>query len=289
MGDSITNINWFPGHMAKATKEIKEKLNLVDMVIEVCDARAFFSSINPIVKELTTNKFYLKVLTKTDIADDDETLKIKEGLKSKGIDSVLVNLNDKSVATSIIKMINEVAKPLKEKDIKRGLKPRNVRVMVIGIPNVGKSTLINLLAKKNSAPVCNKPGFTRAQKWVKCDGFDLLDTPGILWPNLANDNVGIKLALIGCIKDEILPTMDLCRVGLEYINTNYTDLLYNKYGIVYNGFDNYLENFSKVKGHLLKDGQLDLDRSAKSILNDIKNGRVGKISFEKWEDYHGKL
>ena len=289
MGDSITNINWFPGHMAKATKEIKEKLNLVDMVIEVCDARAFFSSINPIVKELTTNKFYLKVLTKTDIADDDETLKIKEGLKSKGIDSVLVNLNDKSVATSIIKMINEVAKPLKEKDIKRGLKPRNVRVMVIGIPNVGKSTLINLLAKKNSAPVGNKPGFTRAQKWVKCDGFDLLDTPGILWPNLANDNVGIKLALIGCIKDEILPTMDLCRVGLEYINTNYTDLLYNKYGIVYNGFDNYLENFSKVKGHLLKDGQLDLDRSAKSILNDIKNGRVGKISFEKWEDYHGKL
>ena len=289
MSDVKTNINWFPGHMARAIREIKEKINLVDMIIEVSDARAVFSSSNPIVKELCQNKFYLKVLTKIDLADDNETSNIKKGLENENIPCCCVNLNDKKQGNEIIKMIDKVATPLKEKDIKRGLKPRNVRVMVVGIPNVGKSTLINLLAKRNSAPVGNTPGFTRAQKWVKCNGFDLLDTPGILWPNLSDNQTGDKLALIGCIKEEILPTIDLLSIGLNYLNANYHEMLYNKYGIEYENFDDYLDKFSLKYGHLLKDGGHDLERSAKSILNDIKNGRVGKITFERWNADYGKL
>ena len=171
-----------------------------------------------------------------------------------------------------------------EKDLKRGLKPRNIRVMIVGIPNVGKSTLINLLAKRKSAPVGNMPGFTKAQKWVHCDGFDLLDTPGILWPNLTENNSGIKLALIGCIKEDILPRYDLVKFALNYLNDNYKEVLYNKYNIEYIDANDYLEKFAISKGHLLKNNEIDIMRSAALILNDLKNGRIGKITIEKWED-----
>ena len=278
------NINWFPGHMAKATREIKEKLNLVDMVIELCDARAPIASINPVVKELVNNKYYLKVMTKIDLADETESLLYKNKFESIGIPCVFVNLNNKESIKPITAKIKEVARPIIEKDLKRGLKPRNIRVMIVGIPNVGKSTLINLLAKRKSAPVGNMPGFTRAQKWVHCDGFDLLDTPGILWPNLTENNSGIKLALIGCIKEDILPREDLVKYALNYLNDNYKEVLYNKYNIEYIDSNDYLEKFAISKGHLLKNNEVDTERSASLILNDLKNGRIGRITIEKWED-----
>ena len=278
------NINWFPGHMAKATREIKEKLNLVDMVIELCDARAPIASINPVVKELVNNKYYLKVMTKIDLADEKESLIYKTKFESVGIPCVFVNLNNKESIKPITAKIKEVARPIIEKDLKRGLKPRNIRVMIVGIPNVGKSTLINLLAKRKSAPVGNMPGFTRAQKWVHCDGFDLLDTPGILWPNLTENNSGIKLALIGCIKEDILPREDLVKYALNYLNDNYKEVLYNKYNIEYIDSNDYLEKFAISKGHLLKNNEVDTERSASLILNDLKNGRIGRITIEKWED-----
>lgn len=278
------NINWFPGHMAKATREIKEKLNLVDMVIELCDARAPIASINPVVKELVNNKYYLKVMTKIDLADEKESNIYKSKFESNGIPCVFVNLNNKDSIKPITAKIKEVAKPIIEKDLKRGLKPRNIRVMIVGIPNVGKSTMINLLAKRKSAPVGNMPGFTRAQKWVHCDGFDLLDTPGILWPNLTENNSGIKLALIGCIKEDILPREDLVKYALNYLNENYKEVLYNKYNIEYIDSNDYLEKFAISKGHLLKNNEVDTQRSASLILNDLKNGRIGRITIEKWED-----
>lgn len=278
------NINWYPGHMAKAIREIKEKLNLVDMVVELCDARAPIASINPVVYELTNKKYYLKVLTKIDLADEKESLKYKMYYEKNDIPCVLVNLNNKESIKPITNKIKEVAKPIIEKDLKRGLKPRNIRVMIVGIPNVGKSTLINLLAKRKSAGVGNMPGFTKAQKWVHCEGFDLLDTPGILWPNLSENQAGLKLALIGCIKEEILPTLDLVKYALEYLNNNYRKLLYEKYGIEYVEANKYLETFAKIKGHLLKNNEVDIMRSALLILNDLKNGRIGKISIEKLED-----
>ena len=284
MENNKMNINWFPGHMAKATREIKEKLNLVDMVIELCDARAPIASINPVVKELVNNKYYLKVMTKIDLADEKESNIYKSKFESNGIPCVFVNLNNKDSIKPITAKIKEVAKPIIEKDLKRGLKPRNIRVMIVGIPNVGKSTMINLLAKRKSAPVGNMPGFTRAQKWVHCDGFDLLDTPGILWPNLTGNNSGIKLALIGCIKEDILPREDLVKYALNYLNENYKEVLYNKYNIEYIDSNDYLEKFAISKGHLLKNNEVDTQRSASLILNDLKNGRIGRITIEKWED-----
>lgn len=278
------NINWFPGHMAKAIREIKEKLNIVDMVIELCDARAPEASINPIVKELAANKYYLKVLTKIDLADENACKEYKSKYEEKKIPCVFVNLNNKDSIKPITSKIKEVAKPLIEKDIKRGLKPRNVRVMIVGIPNVGKSTLINLLAKRKSAGVGNMPGFTKSQKLVKCDGFDLLDTPGILWPNLKENNAGIKLALIGCIKGDILPTLDLVKFALNYLNDNYPSLLLDKYKIEFEDDNTYLEKFARAKGHLLKNNEVDIERSALLILNDLKNGRIGRINIEKWEE-----
>lgn len=278
------NINWYPGHMAKAIREIKEKLNLVDMVIELCDARAPKASINPVVQELTKNKYYLKVLTKIDLADEKATQEYKDFFEKENTPCVFVNLNNKDSLKPITNKIKEVAKPIIEKDLKRGLKPRNIRVMIVGIPNVGKSTLINLLAKRKSAGVGNMPGFTKAQKWVHGEGFDLLDTPGILWPNLSENQSGIKLALIGCIKEDILPTLDLVKYALEYLNNNYESLLFDKYKIKYNDANSYLEEFAQVKGHLLKNNEIDIMRSALLILNDLKNGRIGKITIEKLED-----
>lgn len=278
------NINWFPGHMAKAIREIKEKLNLVDMVIELCDARAPKASINPVVKELVGNKYYLKVMTKIDLADESNSLNFKEEYEKLNIPCVFVNLNNKDSIKPITSKIKEVARPIIEKDLKRGLKPRNIRVMIVGIPNVGKSTLINLLAKRKSAGVGNMPGFTKAQKWVHGDGFDLLDTPGILWPNLSENQAGVKLALIGCIKEEILPTSDLIKVALEFLHENYPTLLFNKYQVKYTDANSYLNDFARLKGHLLKDGELDIQRSSLLILNDLKNGKIGKISVERWEN-----
>lgn len=278
------NINWFPGHMAKAIREIKEKLNIVDMVIELCDARAPEASINPIVKELAANKYYLKVLTKIDLADEIVCKEFKSKYEEQNIPCVFVNLNNKDSIKPITNKIKEVAKPLIEKDLKRGLKPRNVRVMIVGIPNVGKSTLINLLAKRKSAGVGNMPGFTKSQKLVKCDGFDLLDTPGILWPNLKENNAGIKLALIGCIKGDILPSLDLVKIALNYLNDNYPHLLLEKYKIEFEDDVTYLEKFARAKGHLLKNNEVDIERSALLILNDLKNGRIGRVNIEKWEE-----
>ena len=279
-----TNINWFPGHMAKAIREIKEKLNLVDMVIELTDARAPFSSINPIVKELSANKYYLKVLSKIDLADDKQSSLFKKYYDDNNIPCVFVDLSNKDSIKPITNKIKEVAKPIIDKDIKRGLKPRNIRVMIIGIPNVGKSTLINLLTRRKSAPVGNKPGFTKAQKWVHGDGFDLLDTPGILWPNLSSNNVGVKLALIGCIKEDILPTLSLAKIALDFLKENYYDLLLEKYHIEYNDFDSYMEQFAIEKKHLLKNNEIDTLRSASLILNDFKNGRIGKITIDRLEE-----
>lgn len=278
-----TTINWFPGHMAKAIREIKEKINLVDMIIEVCDSRAPYASLNPIVSTLTANKFYLRVLSKVDMADEKMVLINKQEFEKQGIAHIFVDLNKKESVKPIVNKIKEVAKPFILKDIKRGLKPRNIRVMIIGIPNVGKSTLINLLAKRKSAQVGNMPGFTKAQKWVHGEGYDLLDTPGILWPNLSENQVGVKLALIGCIKEEILPTLELTSIALNFLSAKYSDLLYNKYGIEYIDAQQYLNSFALKKAHLLKNGELDIKRSALLILNDLKNGKIGKINVDNLE------
>lgn len=281
------NINWFPGHMAKAIREMEEKANLVDMIIELVDARAPFASINPAVQKLIGHKYYLKVFTKIDLAEEEQSKKWKEYYQRQQIETAFVNLQKKDSFNQVVFRIKEVTKPMALKDLKRGLKPRAVRVMVVGIPNVGKSTFINTLAKRKSAGVGNIPGFTKAQKWVHGDGFELLDTPGILWPNLSENQSGVKLALIGCIRQDILPILQLLQEGMTMIASKKPQLLEEKYGICYDQLDHFLPLLAQKRGHLLKDGVLDIERTAMMILQDIKNGYIGRITLERVEDIYG--
>ncbi len=281
MADNKTNINWFPGHMSKALKEMKEKTKLVDLIIELNDARAPISSSNPLIKEIIGNKSYLKVLNKSDLVDEETLSKFKNYYQQKNIKTITISATNKNHVSLINEAISEVAKPLIEKDLKRGLKPRLVRVMILGIPNVGKSTLINTLANRKSASVANKPGHTKSQQWVKCNNYELLDTPGVLWPNMHEFDVGTKLALIGCIKEEILPTMDLCEYAFNYLQKYYPNVLYNKYGVIDDNFYQFLEKLAFARKHLLKNNEYDIERTAKLILNDFKNGNIGKICVDR--------
>ncbi len=277
-----TNINWFPGHMAKALRQIKEKINLVDIVLELVDSRAPFASSNPLLQEYIKNKYYLRIFTKIDLADELCTRAFQKNMQEQNIPSVFVDLNKKDAYQKIFHQIQIITQSKFEKDIKKGLKPRAVRAMVVGIPNVGKSTLINMLAKRKSAAVGNRPGFTKAQQWIRCQDIDLLDTPGVLWPNLTENQNGVKLALIGSIKEEILPNLELAQIAIQFLYRNYNHLLTNRYHIAYNGdFNTFIETFAGQRGHLYTDGKKDLERSANAILSDIKNGLIGKISLER--------
>lgn len=273
-----TTINWFPGHMAKALKQIKEKIQLVDLIIEIIDARAIISTKNPLLEEICKNKTKLTVVNKIDLADDNVT---KQWMNVLPQPHVFVNLNQKNSIQMINTKIKALTKQINEKDIKRGLKPKMIRVMIVGIPNVGKSTFINSLSKRKSTGVANRPGFTKAQQWIHTADYDLLDTPGVLWPSLQDNQANIKLALMGCIKNEILPLLDLCQMACEILENKYPNLLYNKYGILYKGdFYQYINAFAQKMGHLFKQNELDLERSCNFILNDLKNGNIGKISWE---------
>lgn len=279
-----TNINWFPGHMAKALRQIKEKNDLVDIVLELVDSRAPLASSNPVLQDLIKNKYYLRIFTKVDLADNNCTNEYKKYLKEHNIPAVFVDLNKNDAYKIILNQVQLITKQIFEKDIKKGLKPRTIRAMVVGIPNVGKSTLINTLSKRKSAAVGNRPGFTKAQQWIRCKDIDLLDTPGVLWPNLTENQNGVKLALIGSIKEEILPSLELANIAIEFLNRNYKDLLMNRYNIAYNGdFNEYIETFATIRGHLYPDGKKNIERSANAILNDFKNGLIGKISLERCE------
>lgn len=281
----VASVNWFPGHMAKALKQIKEKINLVDIVIELIDSRAPLATTNPLLKEIIANKFYLKIFTKIDLADDALTSEWKQYMEKNNIPALFVNLSKKDSINRILQKVKEITKPKFQRDIQRGLKPRTIRAMVIGIPNVGKSTFINSIAKRKSAGVGNRPGFTKSQQWIRCDDIDLLDTPGVLWPNLTDNQNGIKLALIGSIKEEILPNMDLAKIAVQFLAKNYNKELVDRYNISYNGdFNDYLETFCVKMGHLYKQDKKDYNRSANAILNDFKNGVIGKITLERCED-----
>ena len=278
-------INWFPGHMAKALRQMKEKMNLVDIILELVDSRAPLATTNPILQEYQKKKCYLKIFTKIDLADDQLTQEWKQEMEKKQIPALFVNLAKKESISMILTKIKEITAPLVQKDIQRGLKPKTIRAMIVGIPNVGKSTLINALSKRKSAGVANKPGFTKAQQWIHCKDLDLLDTPGVLWPKLKENQNGIKLALLGSIKEEILPTHDLVKIAIAFLAKNYKTMWENHYQIAYHSnVETYLETFATKRGHLFQKDQLDYNRSEKAILNDLKNGIIGKITLERCND-----
>ena len=278
------SVQWFPGHMAKARNEIIEKIKVVDIVYVLLDARIPYSSSNPMINEILNNKKKIYILTKSDMADSNITKNWENHFKEKNIPSLVVD----SISGINIKKITGLSKDvLKEKiakDLSRGMKMRPIRAMIVGIPNVGKSTLINRLVNKKVTNVGNKPGVTKAQQWIRInENIELLDTPGVLWPKFEEEKVGIHLALTGAIKDEVLRKEELVFYLLNYLRTYYPNNLLEKYKIDikdnvtdFNCIE-YVTEFLK-KYNIKND---DYDRCYDIILNDFKNARIGKISLDR--------
>lgn len=273
------NIQWFPGHMAKARREIEEKLKVVDIALVLVDARIPISSQNPMAMEILKNKPQLMILTKSDMADNNMTKKwekyfLNQGKKVISIDSIS-GLNVKKIET----LAKEILKEKIERDLKRGMKMRPIRAIIVGIPNVGKSTLINKLAGKKVANVGNMPGVTKAQQWIRLNqNLELLDTPGVLWPKFDDKKIGIHLALTGAIKDEILPKEDLTFYLIDFLKENYPDLFEKRYNVSMNQDTvRIIEEVLQKRGNK-KD---EYEKGYDIILNDFKNARIGKITLDK--------
>jgi len=281
---SIKNIHWFPGHMKKASVKIEEKLKYVDFVIVILDARAIRSSLNDFLMKIIKDKKKLFLISKKDLGNEIENEKWEKYLEKEGDISLLVDLKDNSSINRINKAIEVLIEEKRNKNKSRGIMNFVLKAMVIGIPNVGKSSFINLMAKKAIAKAENRPGLTRSVTWIKVNkNFELMDTPGILLPKFNNENEAINLALIGTIKEDILPLDMLFERLVKIIKKDYLELFYRKYELDIKNLENHeiLESFAKKRGFLLKDGELDLERAMRTILNDFKNGKIGRITLEK--------
>jgi len=279
----MKQIHWYPGHMKKAQIDIEEKIKIVDLVIELLDARIPLSSRNPTLFKMTQNKNRLVVLTKNDLADPIITQKWIEHFKSEGFDAIFADLAKEKDVKNIIRSAEKLAENKNQKLVSKGMKPQPIRAMIIGIPNVGKSTLINKIAKRNAASVENKPGHTRAQQWIKVsDKFQLLDTPGILPSNYDDKTKAINLALVGSINEEILPLEELSDYALNYLREFYPDNLKKRFDYINleDSNENIIEIIAKKRGYFVKDG-LDIYKTQKVFLNELKNGILGQISFER--------
>ena len=273
--------HWFPGHMSKALKEIENKIKIVDVVIELLDARAPLSSINENLEEVIKNKKRLVVLTKIDLADPNQTTKWVARLKER-YDAVLaLNLTNPSSEKDIANAVVKLGEAKREKDKARGMKPQPIRAMIIGIPNVGKSSFINRLAARHAAGVQNKPGFTRGEQWIKVNkDFELLDTPGILPMSYEDKNKASKLAIIGAIRGDILPNYDLCEYLIKFLSEHYPEALKARYNTGDVTDTVGVLNAIAARRGLLKAGEYDLDRAEELLLNEFKNGLLGKITVE---------
>ena len=279
----MKQIHWYPGHMKKAQIEVQERLKLVDVIVELLDARIPLSSRNDVLYKLTKDKLRLVVLTKTDLADPKETEKWLNSFKNQGFSAVFADLNKPNDVKNIIRSVEKLGENKNQKYLDKGMKPQPIRAMIIGIPNVGKSTLINKMAGRHAASVQNKPGHTKAQQWIKVSNqFELLDTPGILPPSYEDSKKAVNLALVGSINNEILPNDELANIAFNYIKENYKDALLQRFPFLNLKLDNEscFKEIALKRGYLTKGGQ-DIDKTYKVFLNEVKNGLLGKISFER--------
>ena len=280
------HFQWYPGHMTKAKRMMQENMKLIDLVIELVDARVPVSSRNPDLDELGKNKARLILLNKSDLAEERMNDVWAAYFKEKGYSVVKLNAKKGGGIKSIQGVIQEACKEKIERDRKRGILNRPVRAMVVGIPNVGKSTFINALAGKACAKTGNKPGVTKAKQWIRLNkNVELLDTPGILWPKFEDQTVGLRLAWIGSIKDEILNTEELAAELTGFLVNSYPDVLKEKYEIEESadGFEN-LRGIAESRHCLVKGNELDTEKAAKLLLDDFRNGRLGRITLETPEN-----
>ena len=286
----MQQIHWFPGHMQKARRQIEAHLKLVDVVFELVDARIPYSSRNPLIDKILHNKLRIVILNKSDLADPLVTTRWEQAIVATGaevltLDALASDAKDKLVAKAkqllAVKMAKEAAK---------GLRPRPVRAMIIGIPNVGKSTLINTLAKRKAAMAANKPGVTRAQQWVKVgSSLELLDTPGLLWPKFESRWVGLNLALTGAIKDTILPMDDVAIHALSRLCANYPQALATRYGVETEGLAplDLLTSIGRARNLLISGGAIDETRVCELILKEIRDLKLGRLTFETPDEVSG--
>ena len=278
-------IHWFPGHMSKALNEVENKVKLVDVIIELFDARAPMSSINENLEKLTTNKKKLIVLTKIDLADQEQTKKWLEELKKKYDSVIALDLKKNGAEAILSKAVVELGKDKWAKEMAKGMKPQPIRAMIIGIPNVGKSSLINRLAKRKAAGVQNKPGYTRGEQWIKVNkDFLLLDTPGILPMNYENPKKAANLALIGAIREEILPNERLGEMLLAFLKEHYPSSLLARFDIQEIADRiTVLNQIAERRKIVNSNGENDLLRAEALLLKEFKDGLLGNITLEWYE------
>ena len=281
------HFQWYPGHMTKAKRMMQENIKLIDLVIELVDARVPISSRNPDIDELGKNKARLILLNKSDLAEDKWNDAWSEYFREKGFSVVKVNSKKGGGIKSINGVIQEACKEKIERDRKRGILNRPVRAMVVGIPNVGKSTFINALAGKACAKTGNKPGVTKGKQWIRLNkNVELLDTPGILWPRFEDQAVGLKLAFIGSIKDEILQTEELAAELVTFMNKNYPGVLESKYNVEEDA-DPYgmIARIAECRHCLVRGNELDTEKASVLLMDDFRNGRLGRLTLEYPDAY----
>ena len=285
-GIAQININWYPGHMAKTKKEIIEKLNLIDILYEVIDARMPISSKIIDIDTYIKNKPKILVVTKVDLCDKKETEKILKTYEEKGYKVVQLDLIKGNI-NNLINITKEIMKPINEDRVRKGMKERAARVLVIGVPNVGKSTLINKLVGRKSAGVGNTPGFTKNVSWIRINkDIELLDTPGILWPKIEDQNAAYTLAALSSIKEEILNLDDLASFILEKMSQLYPNKLEERYGFseIDEDIIKTYDAIAKKRNVLSKGGLIDYEKVSNIIVQDLKNGYFKEITFDRLKD-----
>lgn len=281
------NIQWYPGHMTKTRRQIEADLKLVDAVCEIVDARIPVSSRNPDIDAICGNKPRLVILNRMDLADPSATKQWVAYFKSKGIAAVPTDCKTKRGINDFLPTVRSILKEKIERDAARGMN-RSIRIMIVGIPNVGKSTFINQISGRKGAKAENRPGVTRGKQWVTVDnGLLLLDTPGILWPKFEDTNVGLALAFTGAVKEDVIDIEELaCRL-MELLHKRYPQAIMDRYGIAPDvdapGYE-LLESAGKKRGYLLARGEINTERMAKVLLDEYRGGKLGRFTFEVPED-----
>ena len=280
----IENINWYPGHMKKTRELIQENLKMVDLMVEVIDARIPSSSRNPIIDQLVGDKKRIIVLNKSDLADAEENKAWSEFFKQEGNMVLAMNCMSGQGANQLIRLLEKI-RDEKNKDAAR---KKPLRMMIVGIPNVGKSSLINRLTGKKSAKTGNKPGVTRGKQWLNLgNDMQLLDTPGILWPKFEDPNVGLNLAFCGAIKDEILDIATLCLELIKVLQVRYPEMLMERYKLTELGETalDTMELIAKKRGFILSGGRIDYERTGKTVIDEFRSATIGHITLEQVEPY----
>ncbi len=289
--EEIKSIQWFPGHMTKTKRKIESQLKLIDAVAVLLDARIPYSSCNPDLRSVINNKPRLVVLNKCDMADPTQTKRWLELFRKKGIAAIALDCKTGKGLNAFIPTVKNVLSDRIRAWNEKGMTGRTIKVMVVGIPNVGKSSFINRMAKQNRAKVEDRPGVTRGNQWFTIGkGFDLLDTPGVLWPKFDDPGVGERLAFIGSVKDDILDTEQLSGRLLEYLRDNYAGPLCVRYKLDKDDIKDLqgyeiLEMIGRKRGMLISGGEINTERAAATVLDEFRSAALGKLTIDKAEDY----